>query len=541
MKPELEPKPKDEGPQFELRQLYGGFGEPLKLYLQTRLQPWRWPIMLSTGAIRVERGGKARPDLKLEYGLSTSDVIVIDDAYGETWRKLMREATVNFRDYVFCPQRGRDLFLLDQVKALLMEKTARDIPLKHNNVDILNLYALIANLIPIADHPIRYLIIVTHASEFGELLLPMRNEKRKDKPTDPDDETARYVTWESLQEAIALKDKNPLFIHDHSHLVDGPLPPRRSDGTQDTRIPKVLPPRGVDGQQDNRFPKILPRPERSDGKFVPFAVIIRGCSSGVHTISLNKVREALGYMVDIVVMPKWFDATARRGREMFEYFQHHFEVSSHTALKRDELIQKFKDAKFRDWLGASMPDSEWDTLVPRNVQHQESTPVREMRVRVKGRDEPLVISTGFDSGAGGIGPQIMKQEEKPDAAAIQEFLITSLTRIKAFNNGTGDWPMWKRMDLGSLTAFAEHYTYELYPWKKSGPNNWHVHSKRHYYQVRTPLIEKGLLVADYHPGRDGAEPTRLINYNDDRIFGRSDPTKPDPNFPRVGKNFSRLL
>lgn len=63
-------------------------------------------------------------------------------------------------------------------------------------------------------------------------------------------------------------------------------------------------------------------------------------------------------------------------------------------------------------------------------------------------------------------------------------------RLKAFNNGTGDWPMWKRMDLGRLNAFAEQY---------------------------------------------------LFNYNDDRLFGRSDPTKPDPNFPGVGKNFSRLL
>ena len=167
--------------------------------------------------------------------------------------------------------------------------------------------------------------------------------------------------------------------------------------------------------------------------------------------------------------------------------------------------------------------------------------MQEMRVRVKGRDDPLVIATFFDSGAGGIDPQIMKQEEKPDAAAIQKFIMASLLRLKSFNNGTGDWPMWKRMGLGSLNAFAEHYMYELYPYKKSGPNNWHVHGKRHHYQIRTPLIEKGLLVADYHPGRDGAEPTRLINYNDDRLFGRSDPTKPDPKFPGVGKNFSRLV
>jgi len=510
----------DDGRNFEYRQIYVGFGESLQDYLVKRLQPWRWPIMLSTGAIRVEKGAKAVPHLTLEFKLRPGDVVVIDDAFGLTWSALMREARSNFRDYVFCPQRGRDTFLLDQVRALLMEKTAQDIPLMRGKVPIKDLYALIANLIPLADHPIRHLIIVTHATEEGELLIPMRPAKKKQKSTDPDDANAKYVTWESLQEAIGLKDKNPLFIHDHSHLVDKKQPP----GARPQGKPvKVLPPWNADGTRENRFPKTLPRPERKDGKFVPFAIIVRGCSSGVHTIFLNKIRDALGYMVDIVVMPKLFDATARRGAEMVEYFQHDFEVTSQKPMTRPEIIQAFQAGKFRDWLGAPVPDSEWEQLVPKNVGYLKSAPVKPMSVRVQGRDAT------------------MKQTNKPDAASIRDFLIASLARTPVFDSGVGDWPIWLRMGLKNRQEFIDYYRYEVDPWGRSFPGHWVVHGRREYYRIRTPVLEKNVLVADYHPGREGAEPTRLIDYNDVRIFGRSDPTPKDKNLPRVGVNFSRLL
>lgn len=519
-----EEEKKDTPPYSEYRQVHRGFRESLKIHLQTRLQPWRWPIMLKTGAIRIERRSKPVPNLTVEFEIESGDVIVIDDAYGATWRNLADEARRNFRDYVFCPQQAGDRFLQDQVAALLMEKTSKMVPLSHNNVDILDLYALIKNLIPLGDHPIRHLVIVTHASEYGDLLIRMRGDSVTPSATDPDNNNAKNVTWEGLQEALALGEKNPLLIHDATYLVNGRIPERRADGSR-----------------DNRFSKVLPRPERSDGKFVPCAVIIKGCSSGVHTIFLNKIRDAMGYMIDIVVMPKWFSATARRGKELVEYFQHDFEVTSIEPMSRKEIIEAFRKKKQLDWLGKQVPDPDWEDLVPKDVTSRDSAPMKQMDVRVAGRSDPLKLTTFFDSGTEGLGTRVMKVKEKPDAAAIQKFLIDALARTKLFDNGTGDWPIWKRMGIGSLKAFIARYVYELDPEKKSGPDNWHVHARRHYYQVRTPLLENGTLVANYYPGRDGAEPTRLLDYNDNRLFGRSDPRPKDKEYPDVGKNFSRSL
>lgn len=527
-----EPNEKEKRP-FEYRQVHTGFKQPLREYLAKRLQPWRWPIMLSSGAIRVEIGATAVNNLTLDSEIRPGATVVIDDVFGNTWRLLREEANRNFRDYVFCPQRAGNRFLTDQVRALLMEKTAQDIPPKiidpenkQKPILLNNLYALIANLVWVADHPIRHLVLVSHASEDGEILMPMRTQKTKGGRPDPEDkELAGNITWESLQEALDLKERNPLLIHDVRYFVNGKKPVRNGDGTM-----------------DNRFPTTLPRPEHKNGKFVPFAVVIRGCSSGVHKILLNKMREALGFLVDIVVMPKFFEATARRGDEMFEYFQHDFEVVSKKLLSRAEVIAAMKAKKFRDWEGNLIADTEWEALVPKNVEgEQQSTPVKEMDVRVEGRDAALTLTTFFDAGDISISTQIMTQEDEPDEAAIRDHLIKGLTQKPFFKSGPKDWPIWLRMGLRNRQAFIDRYLYRLDPTRRSGPRHWAVQGHCHYYQIRTPVLKNGKLLADYHPGRAGGRTTRMIDLNDDVFFGRSDPPVKDPPESKVGDNFSRQL
>jgi hypothetical protein len=77
----------------------------LNVFLMSLLQPWRWPIMLANGGIRVMRGAKPVENLTPDYDLLPEDQVFIDDAYGVTWMALRKRASDTFRDLVFCPQR----------------------------------------------------------------------------------------------------------------------------------------------------------------------------------------------------------------------------------------------------------------------------------------------------------------------------------------------------------------------------------------------------------------------------------------------------
>src|SRR5689334_1036620 len=179
---------------FEKAQVVHGSAQLLRQFLQKQLQPWRWDIMLKNGGIRAERAGKPITKLALNTTLKAGDVVFIDDAYGMTYIELRKKASQDFRDYVFCPQRGKDTFLNNQVKALLADKTSRDVPLSVKYIK-----DLVAQLTPLGAFPIRHLIFVSHASEFGEVLMLIRKQK------DEKDAVFAYLTWEGLKESIDNK------------------------------------------------------------------------------------------------------------------------------------------------------------------------------------------------------------------------------------------------------------------------------------------------------------------------------------------------
>src|SRR5262249_3235532 len=149
------------------------------------------------------------------------------------------------------------------------------------------LTALIPQLTPLATSAIRHVIIVSHANPFGNIELPVKDVKVTDE-----DPTAGQLNWETLKTCVD----------------DGSL--------------------RIEGQGPN--PIVLPRPEKSNGEPVPCAVIIRGCSSGVHTPLLQKIQEAFGPQIDTVVMPKYFDAAdyIKGSPALVEYFMHRFIVTS---------------------------------------------------------------------------------------------------------------------------------------------------------------------------------------------------------------------
>ncbi len=463
---------------FKRREVLGlGQSDRLRVFLMSRLQKWRWPVMLSTGGIKVEAGNTPVQNLTLDYQLGASEVVVIDDGGAATDAALRRTATSDFKDYVFCPQRAGDTFLLNQVAALLLDPNCLDI-----GVELKDFQALIADLQSFATAPMRYLILVSHAGEAGDILMPMRPSRNAQ------DLNAVAITWESLKEAIAAKT---LAIPPH-----------------------------------DKKPTFLPRPERNGLPVAP-ALLIRGCTSGIHQVYLRKIAEALDGGVVTVVMPKFFDGcnfiggtTTKNSKAVVEYFMHNFFVTSPITLTRAQVIAALKAKKYKDWLGADITDSEWDSLVPQNID-VDTTPVKAVTVTIDGRQEKATMQTRFERARVSTLTLQMLSPSKPDAAAIKTYVVDSWKRTEMFKDP--EWPMWKRYNIGTLDDFIALWSFEEdASYRESLPaNTYAVHATLWSYTVRTHLLQNGTLLANYHPLTEKGTATNLIDYNDDRIFGRS--------------------
>lgn len=461
------------------RQVVRGESERLKVFLMSRLQPWRWPVMLANGGIRVERGGVPVPNLTLDYQLSAGDVVVLDDAFGLTWSALIREASRSYRDYVFADPTATDAYITNKKEVLLRSPTAVAV-----SPDVPHLHALVKSLTRLGTNPIRHLVLVSHANAFGDIALPLR-DLRSGEP-----DYATMMSWDSLKAAVAEK---LLRIEEHN---------------------------------DN--PVILPRPESAQGRFIPCALILRGCRAGLHANLLAKIREAFGPMIDIVVMSKFYEAadfigkTATSYAAAVEYFMHEFTVSAKLPLSRAKVIEALKQEKFTDWLNAPVPDREWDTLVPADVTHSaDSRATREIRVRVRGRDREATLRGRFDSQLMTTNTLLMTSATKPTDAEIRAAMIRNWETLPMFRDA--EWPIWTRLGLESKEAFFDYWTYAVdADAKKSLPaDRWPVNARRSTYTVRTPLIDGGTLLCNYYPEGEPGTQTTGIDLNDDRIFGRA--------------------
>lgn len=469
----------------------GGTTRTLREHVSDRLQPWRIPVMARHGGIRVMRGGTAIATA-LDDPVQSGDVIVIDDTAGKTWSELMKTATADYRDLLLSSARfeastgaGELPFLLKQCAAVVVDERAVDL-----GQQVPTLTDLVKRLVPLGTHPIRHLILVAHASPYGDIGLRVRESRDSDKAEALD---PAMMSWESMNEAI---DEGTLFI----------VPPVRA----------TPPP----------LPKLLPRPTDEQGKFTRCAVIIRGCSSGIHQIFLDKIRYAFGYMVDSVVMPKYFEAVdeiitrpAVQPPALVEFMMHDYTVYSKTALTRTALLTALRARKFKNWLDVAVPDTAWDALLPPAIhQGLSSTPVAPVEVQVPGRRATATIRTYLDTFPLQIGAIDISRAKTPTDEEVREAVIAGLDRTPQLKDTI--WPFWMRMKLPSRAAFDDMWTYNK---QAKSPGTWTVWASAHQYTVRTPLLleDDRTLFCNHHPRGDEGTATRALRYYDDRIFGIS--------------------
>jgi len=454
-----------------------GESQSLKVFLMSRLQAWRWPIMLANKGIRVERAGVPVDNLTLDYQLTAGDVVVTDEVSGTTWSALEREATASYRDYVFAPPDAADDYTVNKREVILRDPRTIAVP-----TTVKHLQAFVESLTMLGSHPIRHLVFVAHGNVFGDIMLPMRDKQN------PQDVNATYMSWDSLKEAV--KDEFLKIARKHTNAV------------------------------------LVPMPTTSDGKPVPCGVLIRGCRAGLHQHLLAKVREAFGDGIDVVVMSKYYEAADFVGlvspkvyAAAIEYFMHEFVVTSKQTLNRKEVIEGFKKAKFTDWLETPIPDTDWEKLVAKDVASV--VPTIEIKATIPGRDKQGILRARFDGTPMATQTEIMRQSAAPTEPEIRDFIVKRWRTLDMFKDP--DWPIWKRMNLETIEAFIDFWTYEVdaAAKKKSAADEWPVRGTRFNYLIRTPLIQNDTLLCNYYPVGEKGTQTMSIDLNDARVFGRA--------------------
>jgi len=193
-------------------------------------------------------------------------------------------------------------------------------------------------------------------------------------------------------------------------------------------------------------------------------------------------------------------------------------VTSKTAMTRPQVLAAFRAATLSDWLDARVLDSQWDSWVPQAVKQSSAT--ADIPVEVPGRQRnPTRLHARFDFMVMSPETQTMRQDSQPTETEMRDAMMAAWRRHPAFQDE--EWPMWQRMGVETFEEFGDYWTYRLDPSQAQKKGAWMVQAVRFVYTLRTPLVEEGTPICDYHPSVERGQQALGIDYNDRRIFGHA--------------------
>ncbi len=431
-------------------------------------QPWRIEALVDCGALRVFSEGR---ELPLKRGPKThvdpGDKVRIDDPLSKKCQDALQKKVDNdWRDYAWVP--GKSKF--DQAMAKLIETRPSTIVIKDPSVTtLLNFLQLFAGS-PLITHPIRHLIVASHANDEGQLKLPLTGG------------TGAFIDWEDLEAALKVK------------------------GFQ---------------LKDEWF---RPRPRDAQGRPIPYKLLVRGCRIGSERKFLEKFREVLGRRINVVA-PKHFhvvDPHEQKPKGHVEYLAYSFGVHSPTALKTEDAVVKALIGVSRHALidGSSIPEKKWREWVPRRpeakYQQQELTtaksppsskPVKiprwfryEARKWLK-QDEPLAMDKAKTSDA--------------DRLAVLKPLLAQRPIFKS----THPYPLYERLGYGSFEEFIKGWTWSFKPANKA-VDEVKFNAVRHEYTAIIPVTDtkSGELILNFYPLNKKDKVIERLSENNRKLF-----------------------
>jgi hypothetical protein len=433
------------------------------------MQAWRIPVLIDCGAIRILSEGR---ELPLKKGPKThvdpGDKVRIEDPLSKKCQEaLQKKVDRDWRDYAWVP--GTTKF--DKAMGKLIEARPATIRITDPSVTTFRQFLKLFESSPLVTHPIRSLIVGSHANDEGQLKIPF------------DSGTGKFVDWEDLEAAV------------------------KSKGFE---------------LKDEWF---RPRPRDAQGRAItPYRLLVRGCRIGSERKFLAKLREALGRRIQVVA-PRHFHAVdphPKKPTGHVEYLAYSWSVHRPTALKSEDAVVKALMAVSRNTFidGSPVAEKQWKEWVPRSPEAKyeqvEYTSVkspierkavaipRRFRYQARSwlpRDEPLA----------------MDRARTTDAQRLE--VLKPLLAKRPELQSTHPYPLYERLGYTSFEDFMKGWTWTFTPRNKP-VDEVKFNAVRHEYTVILPVTEvaSGELILNFFPSSKRDKVIELMLDDNPRLF-----------------------
>jgi hypothetical protein len=291
------------------------------------LQQWRILAMLKCGAVELTRKGTKSTLTKGDDTVRNRDLIEIKSPLPLPCENSMANISeTDYRDYAFANPKPADEY--EKVLVWYLKLHPQTILLSCPSIDSLASFIKALKNDSRLTHPIRHLVLASHASRTGRLALKLRRSS-----------SLKEITYEDLKDALPSKE-----IEIDSKLLE-------------------------------------PRPKDTSGQVISAQLHFKGCNIGnpIAMPFLELLKKALGGKVGLTA-PKFFHSlkpvfeTKRRGRriisrklvEIWEFFSYEFILYRTTRLSgKTDAVVAFKAATSFERIDRSaVPKEDWERWIP---------------------------------------------------------------------------------------------------------------------------------------------------------------------------------
>lgn len=439
---------------------------PLERFLrQKKCQKWRIPILVRCGGVKVfHKGTEVRLKDEKTRLKAFDKVRLLEPTPERCLQALRKEAEKNSRDYAFVPGTG------DYGKRMgkLMEARPETIRINHPLIDSLSDFISALEESLLITHPIRNVIVASHAHPEGRLVMAIRFLGKKE------------ITYKDLKDAVKSK----------SIQLD-----------------------------DNLF---LPRPADNEGVMIPAQFLFRGCRIGSQPEYMKKLKEALGNKI-AVVAPKHFHHVdqLKNPPGYLEYMGYSFVVTKPEKLKNKTAVIKAFIAADPDHEridGQPVPEKLWSEWIPSKPNVPGERPFKNMVIlpviktkenvprRFRYRIRPLLDEEGW----------IDLPKDTGDDADRKAAVRSALEKLDRYKDP--HFPEYKRYGYKSMGEFMDGWKWDFVYDKSS--KRLYYNAKRHEYRLMQPITEirSNELVLNFYPTTKKGKVIELLKVSDDRFF-----------------------
>lgn len=461
---------------------------PLDRFLRKEkdYQQWRIIALLQCGALELTRGGTKVAIAKVTDKLKDGDTLELQSPLSAACQKaLTKIPETQFKDYAFANPAPSDDYERGVIKYVGLRPQSQILSGPSVNTLVSFISALKTD--ERVTHPIRNLIIASHASSSGLLKLPLQVG------------SAQVITFEDLQALSATA----LAIS-----------------------PTLMDPRPVDAKGNN----------------IPPMLHIKGCNIGndIARPLLLLLKKSLGNNIGVTA-PKFFHSlklvherkiirrkVVRSLSEIWEFFSYEFFLISPTKITSKAnlvaaLLKAFNGPPAPGRIdGSIVPKSDWNRWIPATMPADGKT-----------TSVDVAITTSLSTKSKTVSGQLryfkrffrtnewhtlsLPADPGSDPDRKNEIKKALLAQDKRFDP-SHPFPFFKRMGLSSIDEFIDRHDWRFKPFdKKKGVLTYS--GTRHEYIVLGPVVDPSTNELFMNLFPVSGTPTIAITEDNPKFFG----------------------